>query len=51
MRMKLLSELLGGDSVKNCFIWPIASHTGTHLTRNFLRGVQDIMSQYISYRD
>jgi len=31
MRVKLLSELLGGDLVKNCFIWPIAPHTGTHL--------------------
>jgi len=31
MRVKLLSELLGGDLVKYCFIWPIAPHTGTHL--------------------
>ena len=31
MRVNLLSELLGGELVKNCFIWPIAPHTGTHL--------------------
>ena len=45
MRVKLLSELLGGELVKNCFIWLIAPHTGTHLLQLLYErasGVEDL---------